>query len=206
MRKLLYIPVIGVAIGEFLILYDRILEGMGMHIISLLAIILIITFDNLPYDIKNILQSLMLLPLLRIINLSIPRLFADAYWQYVLICIVAVIPICSVIKNQYTSFGKLETSVEMSHVYILIVIFMWSIIIMIGQYVNIVSNVTFSPESVYVREEFISVFLIISFSILLLTFETKYWNKYISNIFGMCNTSLLLTFVTIVTHKVMVGL
>lgn len=205
MRRWIYIPIIGVGIGELLIFRDMILGGMGIHLISLLAIILIIIFDNLSLEVKNILQSLILIPLLRIISLSIPRLFTGIYPQYLLMCIIILFPIYSVIKNQYISFRKLETNSEMSHIYIFIAILIWSIMMMVGQYVNIVSNMRIvSPDNIYVREEFVSIFLAISLSILLLTLDTKYWNKYVSSTFGMYNNSLLLTFVTIVAHKIIV--
>lgn len=204
MRRFIYIPVIGVAIGEFLMSYDMILEGMGMHIVSTLVIILMIAFGNLSQEVKNILQILILLPLSRIVILSVPRLFTDIYLQYLLICVIMTMPIYSVVKSQYISFEKLETNFERSHIYILIFILIWVAIITVEQYVNIVPNMlnTFSQENISVREEFVSIFLTISLSILLMTLDTKYWNKYVSNTFGMCNNSLLLTFVAIVANKI----
>lgn len=205
MRKLIYIPIIGIIIGEFLILYEMIFYGMGIHVINLLLIIcLIIIFDNLSSEIKNILQSMILLPLLRIVIISIPQLFTDVYIQYLLVLSIILMSVYSVIKNQQISFKKLETNIERFYAYIFTAILLWIGIVMVEQYVNIISNVqTFSQEDIYEGEKFVSIFLLISFSISLLILNTKYWNKYVSNTFSVCNSSLLLVFIIIVVHKIM---
>ena len=64
MKKEIYLPICGMMLGEIFIFNDNILVGLGLHVINILAIILIITFDNLSLDTKNILQSLMIFPLL----------------------------------------------------------------------------------------------------------------------------------------------
>jgi hypothetical protein len=194
-------------IGEFLILYDNILAGVGIHLISLLLTIIFIIFGNLSSEVKNILQSLMLLPLLRIVNLSVPRLFNDVYLQYLLICGIILIPIYSIIKNQQIFSKKLETNYERFYHYTFITILVWIIIVMFEQYENIISNIqTNSPENIYAGAQFVSIFLTISLSIVLMTLDTKYWNKYVSNTFGMYVKSLLLTFMVIVIYNIVMAL
>lgn len=203
MRKWICVPIVGIAIGEFLILYDKILAGVGIHIISILAIILIVIFGNLSSEAKNILQSLMLIPLLRFVSISIPQLFNDINIQYLLIFSIMTIPIYSIIKNQQILVKKLVTNFERFYVFIFVAVLMWVGIVMAELYTNTVSNIqTFSPEEIAAGAGFVSIFLAISLSILLLTLDTKYWNKYVSNTFGMCVNSILLTFVVIVIYKV----
>lgn len=203
MREWICVPVIGIAIGEFLILYNNILAGVGIHVISILAIVLVVIFGNLTSEVKNILQSLMLIPLLRFVSISIPQLFNYIDIQYLLICSIMSIPIYSIIKNQQILTKKLETNFERFYVFIFVAVLMWVGIVMTELYTNTVSNIqTFSPEDISAGAGLVSIFLAISLSILLLTLDTKYWNKYVSNTFGICNNSLLLTFVVIVIYKV----
>lgn len=205
MKKWIYAPVAGIAIGELLMLYDKILSGLGLHIINLLAMILIIIFGNLSPETKNILQSLILLPLLRIINISTPPLFTDIYLQYLLTYGIMLVPIYSIAKSQQMSFKKLETNFGRFYVYIFTITLIWVVAMMIEQYMNIVSNMqTIELEYVSIYEDLMTFFLIVLLLISLLISDTKYWNKYSSNTLRICNNSLLLTFVTMVIYRTMV--
>lgn len=205
MKILTYIPIISVAIGEFFILYGNILAGIGIHIISLVATILIIIFCNLSLRAKNILQSLMLIPLLRIVSLSVPQLFNDVDVRYLLVFGIMTIPIYSIVKNQQILFTKLETNFERLHIYIFVTVLIWIGIVLAEQYMNAISNIwTYSKEDISVGGEFLSIFMIVILPISSLVSDTKYWNEYISNSIDICSSPLLLTFVTIVIHKIMV--
>jgi hypothetical protein len=214
MKKLIYIPIMSIAIGELLIFYDRILAGAGIHIISLLVIILIIIFGNLSPRTENILQSLILLPLLRIISLSIPQLSEKIYIQYLIIYGIVLIPIYLILKNQHVLHNDSGTgssillyispSFKRVYVYAPTIVLTIIIIGMIGQYMSIIPDIqTISPDVTNVIGEFVSIFLIIILSISLLVSDTKYWNKYVSNSINIYSIPLLLTFVTIVIHKIM---
>lgn len=220
MKKLTYIPIIGIAIGEFLIFYNKILAGIGIHIISLLAIILIIICGNLSLKTKDILQSLILLPLLRIISISIPsipQLSEKIYAQHLITYGIMLIPIYLIMKNRHILHKESETnqsillydSRSFKRVYIYIPTVMLAIIIIgfIGQYAGIIPNTrTLSPEVSDVIGEFVTMFMIAIISISLLVTDTKYCNEYISSIINIYSSPLLLVFITIVIQKIMTTL
>lgn len=214
MRKWIYIPIIGIIIGELLILYDKILVGLGIHIVGILTIILIIIFGNLSLKTKNILQCLILLPLLRIMRLSIPQLSDNIFVQYMIIYGIMFVPIYLIMRNDHILLKESETNLSILlyssrsfgkvYIYMNTIILVIIITAMIGQYVSMISSAqTILPEVTYIIEEIISIFLIITLSISLLVSNTKYWNEYISNSIDIYSYPLLLTLVTIIIHKIM---
>ena len=58
-----------------------------------MAVILIIIFGNLSLETKNILQSLTLVPFLRIISLSILNMTNNVYLEYILLYGILITPI-----------------------------------------------------------------------------------------------------------------
>jgi hypothetical protein len=215
MKNWIYISILGIIAGELLVLYGQVLTGLEIHIINLLVIILIIIFGNLSLKTKNILQSVILLPLLRIISLSIPQLSDKTYVQNLVLYGIMVIPIYLIMKNQYVlqkeSGSALSVllyrspSFKKVYIYLPTVVLIIIMIGMIGQYVGIVPNIqTISPDVTNTIGELVSIFLIIILSISLLVSDTKYWNEYISNSMGIYSSPLLLLFVTIVIHKIMI--
>lgn len=217
MKKLIYIPIIGIVIGEFLIFHNKILAGIGIHIISLLAIILIVICGNLSLKTKDILQSLILLPLLRIISLSIPsipQLSEKIYVQHLIIYGIMLIPIYLIMRSRYILHKEsginqsilLYDSRSFRRVYIYIPAVMLAFIMIgfIGQYAGVIPNVRTPPlEVTNVIGEFVTIFMIAIISISLLVTDTKYWNEYVSSIINIYSSPLLLVFVIIVIQKMM---
>lgn len=207
MKKEIYIPTIGIVIGELLMFYGNIYQGIGVHMINILAIILVIIFGNLSLETKNVLQSLMLLPVLRIVGLSIPQLFTS-YIQYLLMYGIMLIPIFLIIKNQWTLYKELGTKLSVlpygSPFFDSVTILAIIMTIMIGQYMNIIPNIVTSSEVTYIIGEFMSISLIIILSISFLLSGTKYWNRYVSNTVGIYSNPLLLVFVAIVIHRIVI--
>lgn len=211
MKKWLYFPVIGIAIGDFLLFSGNILAGIEIHLINLLAIILMIIFGNLSLKIKNILQSMILLPLLRIISLSIPQLSKNIYMQHLIIYGIMFVPIYLIMKNQHILHKESETNLAVliyetpsfGKVYIYIPIVILTMVVpiaMFGKYIGIIPSIQTIPEV----GKFVSIFLIIILSISILISETKYWNEYLSNSLDIYSSPLLLTYVIIVIQKIMV--
>lgn len=118
MKKEIYAPTIGLVVGELMIFYGNILAGLGMHIINLLVIVFIIIFDNISLQEKNILQSLTLLIILRMVNLSMPQFFNGGLLQYPLIYGIMFIPIYLTIKNQNISNKELGINFSRLYIYI----------------------------------------------------------------------------------------
>lgn len=122
MKKEISIPILGIITGEFIMFYGQILTGLGMHIINFLAIILIIIFSKLSLKEENVLQSLTLLILLRMINLSTPQFFTTSLVQYPLIYGVMFLPIYITIKNQQISYNDIGINFRKLYIYIPIAI------------------------------------------------------------------------------------
>lgn len=122
MRKEISIPILSIIIGELVMFYDQIITGLGIHIANFLAIIFIIIFGNLSLKEKNVLQSLTLLILLRMINLSMPQFFTTTLTQYPLVYGVMFLPIYMVIKNQQISPNDVGINFRKLYIYIPIAI------------------------------------------------------------------------------------
>lgn len=118
MKKWIYFPIISLFIAELLMFYDKILPGLYIHIVNIMAITLLIIFGNSSIDIKNVLQSLSLVILLRIISLSMPQFFTDMLKQYSLIYGVMFIPIYIIIKNQQISYKELGLNFKRLYIYL----------------------------------------------------------------------------------------
>lgn len=121
MKNVTYVYIINIIIAELLMPYDYAI-GLGIHLINLLAIILLITFSDLDLKVKNVLQSLILVILLRVVNLSVPQFFTIAILQYPIIYGIMFIPIYSVIKSQYVSYKELGIDFKKLHIYLPIAI------------------------------------------------------------------------------------
>ena len=243
-NKWIYLSILTSVIGEFLI-YEEKIQGLFIHLGNLLAIIFLIIFGGLSLGTRNILQSLSLLSILRIIDFSMPPFFTDMNQQYILIYGVMLIPIFSVIKNQWTIFSvknqwtsrdvknqwtsrdvktcekcRNETEDDAAYCtycgtkierqqnfgiffYLPIVILAVIIILMVGQYARIVTNIhTVDIGNVDVGGELASILLIVCISISFMISNTKYWNRYNSDSINMCTYPLLLTFLAIVIFKI----
>lgn len=126
------IPIIAIIVGELLILSGQMYFGLGIHMINLLAIIFMIIFSSLKLEKKNILQSLTLIILIRVISLSVPGFFTVAIAQYSLIYGVMYIPIYLTIKNQNISSKDLGMSAHRYYIYLPIAVMVGSIIALVG--------------------------------------------------------------------------
>lgn len=100
MKKELRFPILGVVIAELIMFYGQAIAGLGLHIINLIGIILLTMFGKLDVKEKNVLQSITLLIILRMVNLSMPQYFTNNLIQYPLIYGVMLLPIYNLINNQ----------------------------------------------------------------------------------------------------------
>ena len=74
--------------------------GMVIHLINLQAITLALIFGKSSVEIRNSLQSLLLLPIIRMVNLSMPVFFTTTLLWYPLIYGVMFVPVYYVIQQQ----------------------------------------------------------------------------------------------------------
>lgn len=148
MKKWTYVPILGLIAGELLIFNGNIYSGFGIHIINLLFITLLIIFGNLNLDIKNVLQGLILVTLLRVVNLSMPQFFTTTLLQYPLIYGVMFIPIYNTIKNQQISSKELGINFDKLHIYLPMAILIGTIMAIIEYRiispVALIDNIRFS--------------------------------------------------------------
>lgn len=118
MKKDIFVVMFGVMISELMIFYGDVFYGLGMHVINLLTIIFLIIFGISDIKVKRVLQSLILLILLRIISLSMPQLFANILLQYSLIYGVMFVPIYFIIKGQNISVEELGINFRKIYIYV----------------------------------------------------------------------------------------
>ncbi len=182
MKKELYFSILGLIAGELIIFRGYTSYGLGIHVINLLAIITGITFVTSEKT-RIILQSIILLILLRMIGLSVPQFYVDTLLQWLLTYVAMIIPIYYITNN----WKKLSN--KSSDIYLLCALLVGGIIAIYQ---------TFNPlhlETIYISGKFTAIFLIITMMISLFLLDTKYWNKYISDILDMCRNSLLPLFI-----------
>lgn len=118
MKKELSLPVLGIAAGELLIFSGNIYPGLAVHILNLQAIILVLIFGKYAIDTKNVLQSLTLLLLMRIVNLAMPQFFTVTLLWYPFIYGVMYIPVYNIIRNQQISWKELGMDLSRLHLYL----------------------------------------------------------------------------------------
>jgi hypothetical protein len=197
MKKWVYIAISSIIIWPILIYYYKyysIFFEPQIYLIGLLTIILLIIFGDLPLGVKNILQDISLLPLLMVINFSMPQSFTINYLRNLLICAVMLIPIHSIIKYQYISIKNLKINIP---------IILGIILVIYMQYMNIVRYAQiYSDEIITLGGELVTIFLVISISISLFVSGSKYWNKYNSNTMDMFVEPIAVIFMIIVASRV----
>ncbi len=107
MKKVIYLPILGIVAGESLMFFGHVYLGLAMHIINLQAITLFLIFSNFPADIKNVVQSLFLLLEMRVITLAMPMFFTITLLWYPLVYGVMFISIYFIVRNQQISSGEI---------------------------------------------------------------------------------------------------
>lgn len=130
MKEIIYFYILNIIIGELLI-PDYQTIGLGIHLINILAIVLVIIFTNLELKIKNILQGLTLIILLRVVNLSTPQFFTTDIIQYSIIYGIMFIPVYYIIKSQQIPSKELGIYFKKLYIYLPIAIIIGTIMAII---------------------------------------------------------------------------
>lgn len=118
MKREIYLPALGIVSGELMMFFGQVNIGLPIHIINLQLISFALIFSNFQSDIKKVLQSMILLILMRIISLIMPQFFTVTLLWYVLINGVMFIPIYIIIKNQDIPLSELGINFKHIHIYI----------------------------------------------------------------------------------------
>ncbi|HII92069.1 MAG TPA: CPBP family intramembrane metalloprotease [Methanosarcina sp.] len=100
------IPVVCIVVAELLIFLGRIELGIGMHVVILIAF----SLSNLVIkDLKvyRIYEALMLLPILRLVNLSMPVFFSTTLYAFVFVYGPLLVPLAIIVMHQRQSLDKI---------------------------------------------------------------------------------------------------
>ena len=100
MKNEIYLPMLGIAAGEIMMLSGHVYIGLALHVINLQAITLALIFSDLSIENKNLIQILLLLLQMRILNLAMPQFFTTKLLWYPLVYGVMFISIYYVTKQQ----------------------------------------------------------------------------------------------------------
>ena len=135
MRKEILLPALGIAAGEFMMFFGYVYIGLAIHIINLQAVTLAIVFGAYSPDIKNALQSLLLVLQMRIINLAMPQFFTISLLWYPLIYGVMFLHIYYIVKNQQMSLKDIGINFQKLHIYLPIALLIGASMALIENYI-----------------------------------------------------------------------
>lgn len=116
--KEIYLPILGIIIGELLMFMGKMYPGLAVHVINIQAISIAIIFGKFSDDRKKVLQSMLLLILMRIINLSMPQFFTFTLLWYTLVYGIMFIPIYYVIRNQDITLTNIGLDIKRWYIYL----------------------------------------------------------------------------------------
>ncbi len=129
------IPVMCIAFAEFLIFSGKTQAAVWIHIGTLVALCLSNIFIK-DVKVNKIHQALMLLPILRLISLSMPNFFATTLYTFIFIYGPLAIPVAIIIIHQRDSFGQIGMSLKNIGTYIVLSIPL-GFLLGLGEYLTI---------------------------------------------------------------------
>lgn len=129
------IPVLCIGLAEILIFSGKMGVAVWMHIGSLIALCLSNIYIKDP-EVQKIYQALMLLPILRLINLSMPIFFETTLYTFIFIYGTLAIPVAGVIIHQRYSLKQIGISMKNIKTYMVLSIPL-SLALGLGEYLTI---------------------------------------------------------------------
>ena len=113
------IPILCIIIAELLIFSGRMGEAVWLHIATLIALSLSNIFIK-DYEVNRVHQALMLLPILRLINLSVPVFFNTTLYTFIFVYGPLAIPVAVIISQQQSSIEKIGISMKNIGLYMIL--------------------------------------------------------------------------------------
>ena len=113
------IPIFTIAFAEMLIYSGRIKEAIWAHMILLMGLSLSITFMR-NKEVHKTYQALMLLPLLRLVNLSMPVFFDITLYSFLFIYAPLAVPVAITAVYQHLTREELGITFKRIWLYILL--------------------------------------------------------------------------------------
>jgi membrane protease YdiL (CAAX protease family) len=137
-RFLTAIPVLCIALAEILMFLEKVGIAIWIHIGIMIALSLSNLFIK-DFEVQKIYQVLMLLPLLRLINLSMPIFFETTLYTFIIIYGSLAIPAAFIIIHQRYSLEQIGISMKNIKAYMILSIPL-SLVLGFGEYLTIRSG------------------------------------------------------------------
>ncbi|MHC1756405.1 MAG: lysostaphin resistance A-like protein [Methanosarcina sp.] len=134
----LIIPVLAIAFAEFMIYSGRIIGAMEVHAALLLGLSLSMLYIK-DEDIQKTYQALILLPILRLVNLSMPAFYDITLYSFVFIYGLLTIPVTIALTHQEFTREQLGITFKRIGIYIPLSIVM-GLLLGAGEYFIIETN------------------------------------------------------------------
>jgi hypothetical protein len=114
----IYLSILGIIAGELMMFIGQVYVGLAIHIINLQAISLTLIFRDDAKENKNILQSFILLLLIRMIHLAMPQIFTMTLLSYTLVYGIMFLPLYTIINNQSISSRDVGINFKKLYIYL----------------------------------------------------------------------------------------
>ena len=141
------IPILFIALAEFLIISGRMETAIWIHIGLLISLTLSSIFIK-DSEIHKIHQSLILLPVLRLINLSMPAYYEKTFYSFILTYGILAIPVSIALTNQGLTRTQLGMTFKKIWLYSPLSIFL-GLLLGGGEYLIIRANSLISDLSTF---------------------------------------------------------
>ncbi|AKB76695.1 CAAX amino terminal protease family protein [Methanosarcina horonobensis HB-1 = JCM 15518] len=148
-NKALYliIPIIAIAFAEFMIYSGKVVEAMEVHAVLLLGLSLSMLYIK-DDEIQKTYQALLLLPVLRLVNLSMPAFYEITLYSFVFIYGLLTIPVTIALTHQGFTQEQLGITFKKIGIYIPLSIIV-GLLLGAGEYIIIGTNYLIPDLSIF---------------------------------------------------------
>ncbi|KKH49593.1 CPBP family intramembrane glutamic endopeptidase [Methanosarcina sp. 1.H.A.2.2] len=156
----LIIPILAIAFAEFMIYSGRPIEAMEVHAVTLLGLSLSMLYIK-NEEIQKTYQALLLLPILRLVNLSMPAFYEETLYSFVFIYGLLTIPVTIALTDQGFTRERLGITFKRMWIYIPLSIIM-GLLLGVGEYLIVETNYLIPDLSIpsLLRLTLVMVFLV----------------------------------------------
>ncbi len=136
--RYLIIPIVAIAFAELMLYSGRVIAAMEVHAAVLLGLSLSMLYIK-NEDIQKTYQALILLPVLRLVNLSMPAFYEETLYSFVFIYGLLTIPVTIALTHQEFTREQLGVTFKKIALYIPLAIIM-GLLLGVGEYFIIKTN------------------------------------------------------------------
>jgi membrane protease YdiL (CAAX protease family) len=143
----LAVPAVAIAFAEVMIYMGRELQAMEMHALILLVLSFSIMFIK-NKEIQKTYQALILLPILRLIDLSMPLFYEEKLYNLIFVYGLLAIPVSIVVANQ--GFTRTELGITFKKIWIYIPIsILLGLLLGVGEFIIVGGNPLIKDLSIF---------------------------------------------------------